>query len=75
MPGANRIEPGSFVMSAVMFLILSALLFVVPDPGLTFATTKWGSVGPRGCAVVTFVLGFVSLGVWLLVKNRRKRPF
>ena len=50
MPGGNRIEPGSFIMSALMFFILSAFLFLIPDPALTFATTKWGPIGPRGCA-------------------------
>ena len=70
MPGGNRIEPGSFIMSALMFFILSAFLFLVPDPGLTFATTKWGPVDPRTCAAAALVLGFVSLGVWLLVKKK-----
>jgi len=70
MPGGKRIEPGSFIMSALMFFILSAFLFLIPDPGLTFATTKWGPVGPRGCAAAALVLRFVSLGVWLLVKKK-----
>ena len=70
MPGGNRIEPGSFIMSALMFFILSAFLFLIPDPGLTFATTKWGPVDPRTCAAAALVLGFVSLGVWLLVKKK-----
>ena len=73
MPGGNRIEPGSFIMSAVMFFILSAFLFLVPDPTLTFVTMKWGSIGPRTCAAVTLILGLVSLGVWLLVRNRPKQ--
>ena len=70
MPGGNRIEPGSFIMSALMFFILSAFLFLILDPGLTFATTKWGSVGPQACAATALVLGFVSLGVWLLIKKK-----
>ena len=70
MPGGNRIEPNSFIMSAVMFFILSAFLFLVLDPGLTFATTKWGPVGPRACATASLVLGIVSLGVWLLVRKK-----
>jgi hypothetical protein len=57
-----------------MFFILSAFLFLVPDPTITFITTRLGPVGPRQCAAVAIVLGLVSLGVWLLVKNRRKRP-
>jgi len=69
----NRIEPGSFIMSAVMFFILAGLLFLVPDPTITLATTKWGSIGPRAIAAVALVLGLVSFGVWLLVKNRRKQ--
>jgi len=56
-------------MSAVMFFILSAFLFLIPDPTVTFATTKWGSVGPRGCAAATFVLGLISIGVWLRTKK------
>jgi hypothetical protein len=70
MPGGNRIEPNSFIMSAVMFFILSAFLFLVPDPALTFVTTKWGPLGPRACATASLVLGIVSLGVWLLVRKR-----
>ena len=73
MPGGTRIEPGSFIMSAVMFFILSAFLFLVPDPTITFVTTRFGPVGPRECAAVAFALGWISLGVWLLVKNRRKQ--
>ena len=72
MPGGTRIEPGSFIMSALMFFIVSAFLFLVPDSALTFATTKWGSVGPRGLAVVALILGLVSLAVWLLVRKRSK---
>ena len=73
MPGGNRIEPGSFIMSALMFFILSAFLFLVPDPTITFITTRLGPVGPRACAAVAFVLGWISLGIWLLVKNRPKQ--
>ena len=70
MPGGTQIEPRSFIMSAVMFFILSAFLVFIPDPALTFATTKWGPVGPRDCATVALVLGLVSLGVWLLVRKK-----
>jgi hypothetical protein len=73
MPGGKVIKPSSFIMSAIMFFILSAFLFLIPDPTLTFATTKWGPVGPRELAAVTLVLGIVSFGVWLLVKNRPKQ--
>jgi len=72
MPGGTRIEPGSFIMSAVMFFILSAFLFLVPDPALTFVTTKWGSIGPPAIAAVAFVLGLVSLAVWLLIRKKTK---
>ena len=66
------IEPRSFIMSAVMFFILSAYLLLIPDPTVIFATTKWGSVGPREFAAAAFVLGLLSIVVWLLTKNRTK---
>lgn len=65
----TRIEPRSFIMSAVMFFIMSALL-LIQDPTVIFATTKWGSVGPRECAAAAFVLGLVSIVIWLLTRNR-----
>ncbi|HYR23027.1 MAG TPA: hypothetical protein VEP30_08925 [Chthoniobacterales bacterium] len=69
MPGGNRIEPGSFIMSAVMFFILAGLLLLIPDPGLTFATTKWGPVGPKQFAAVAFILGLLSIAVWPFAKK------
>jgi len=73
MPGNNRIEPRSFIMSAMMFFILSAFLLLIPDQTMTLMTTRLGTVGPRECAAVAFVMGLVSLGVRLLVKNRPKQ--
>src|SRR6266567_6733150 len=70
MPGGNRIEPGSFIMSAVLFFILAGLLLLIPDQTLVFMTTKWGPVGPRACATASLVLGILSLGVWLLVRKK-----
>ena len=66
------IEPKSFIMSAVMFFVLSAGLLLIPNPTVIFATTRWGSVGPRECAAAGFVLGLLSIVVWLLTKNRTK---
>ena len=69
MPGGNRIEPGSFIMSAVMFFILSGLLLLIPDQTVVFMTTKWGPLGPRQFAAVAFVLGLLSITVWPLAKK------
>jgi hypothetical protein len=71
MPGGNRIEPTSFIMSAMMFLVLSAFLLQIPDQNLTFMTTKWGPIGPKQCAAGAAVLGLGSFAVWLLTKNRQ----
>lgn len=68
-PGGTVIKRSSFIMSAVMFFILSAFLFLIPDPALTFAITKWGPIGPRALSAVALVLGFASLGVWLKIKK------
>ena len=69
MPGGNRIEPSSFIMSAVMFFVLAGFLLLVPDQTLVFMTTKWGPVGPKQFAAVAFVLGLLSIAVWPLAKK------
>jgi len=66
----TRIEPRSFIISAVMFFVLTGFLLLIPDPTVVFATTKWGPVGPRECAAATFALGLVSIVVWLFNKHR-----
>ena len=73
MPGGNRIEPGSFIMSAVMFFILSGLLLLIPDQTVVFMTTKWGPLGPRQFAAVAFVLGLLSITVWPLAKKASEK--
>ena len=62
--GGTRIEPGSFIMSAVMFFVLAGFLLLVPDQTLVFMTTKWGPVGPKQLAAVAFILGLLSIAVW-----------
>ena len=69
MPGGNRIEPSSFMMSAVMFFILAGLLLLIPDQTLVFITTKRGPVGPKQFAAVTFVLRLLSIVVWPFAKK------
>ena len=64
MPGGNRIEPGSFIMSAVMFFVLAGFLLLIPDQSFVFMTTKWGPVGPKQFAAVAFILGLLSIAVW-----------
>ena len=73
MPGGNRIEPESFIMSALMFFILAGLLLLIPDQTLVFMTTKWGPVGPKQFAAVAFVLGLLSIVVWPLTKNLTRK--
>ena len=73
MPGGNRIEPGSFIMSAAMFFVLAGLLLLIPDQTLVFMTTKWGSLGPKQFAAVAFVLGLLSIAVWPFTKNRTRK--
>ena len=73
MPGGNRIEPESFIMSALMFFILAGLLLLIPDQTLVFMTTKWGPVGPKQFAAVAFVLGLLSIAVWPFTKNRTRK--
>jgi len=70
MTGNNRIEPGSFIMSAVMFFILAGFLLLIPDQSFVFMTTEWGSLGPKQFAAVAFVLGLLSIAVWPFTKNR-----
>ena len=71
MPGGNRIEPGSFIMSGVMFFILAGLLLLIPDQTLVFVTTKWGSLGPKQLAGAAGVLGLLSIVVWPFAKRKR----
>ena len=73
MPGGNRIEPGSFIMSAVMFFILAGFLLLIPDQTLVFMTTTWGPLGPKQFAAVVFVLGLLSIVVWPFTKNRTRK--
>lgn len=73
MTGNNRIEPGSFIMSAVMFFVLAWFLLFIPDQSLVFMTTKWGSLGPQQFAAASFVLGALSLALWPLAKKIKSK--
>jgi membrane protein implicated in regulation of membrane protease activity len=69
MPGGNRIEPNSFIMSAVMFFILAGFLLLIPDQSFVLMTTNWGPLGPKQFAAVAFILGLLSLLVWPFAKK------
>ena len=69
MSGNNRIEPGSFIMSAVMFFVLAGFLLLIPDQSLVFMTTKWGPLGPKQSAAVALVLALLSLATWPFAKK------
>jgi hypothetical protein len=69
MPGGNRIEPSSFIMSAVMFFVLAGFLLLIPDQSFVFMTTKWGPLGPKQFAAVAFILGLLSIAVWPFAKK------
>ena len=70
MSGGNRIEPASFIMSAVMFFVLAGLLLLVPDQSLVFMTTKWGALGPKQLAGAALLLGLLSIVVWPFAKRK-----
>jgi hypothetical protein len=69
MPGGNRIEPGSFIMSAVMFFVLAGFLLLIPEQSFVLMTTNWGPLGPKQFAAVAFILGLLSLLVWPFAKK------
>jgi len=66
MPGAGGtiIKPSSFIMSAVMFFVLAGFFLLIPDQSFVLMTTRWGPLGPKQFAVVAFILGLLSIGVW-----------
>jgi len=69
MTGNNRIEPASFIMSAVMFFVLAGFLILIPDQSFVFMRTKRGPLGPEQFASVAFILGLLSLAVWPFAKK------